>query len=207
MLINFAQVVKKYNLKVENVLHVGAHNAVEYNDYVRFGAKRIHWVEANKDTCGDLKRRLNKNINLITCAVVSDKDDDEVTFNITNNLQSSSILDLGVHKNLFPSIKYVKKEIRKTTTIDTIMADSNIVGDVDLLSMDIQGAELLALKGATQTLQRTKAIIMEYNEVEVYVGCGVITEVDDYLAPFGFKRVETGRYKDHPWGDTLFVKS
>lgn len=207
MLINFAQVVKKYNLKVENVLHVGAHNAVEYNDYVRFGAKRIHWVEANKDTCDDLKRRLNKNINLITCAVVSDKDDDEVTFNITNNLQSSSILDLGVHKNLFPSIKYVKKEIRKTTTIDTIMADSNIVGDVDLLSMDIQGAELLALKGATQTLQRTKAIIMEYNEVEVYVGCGVITEVDDYLAPFGFKRVETGRYKDHPWGDTLFVKS
>lgn len=207
MLIDFATAVKHHTLTMHNVLHVGAHTAAEHDDYIRFGAKHIHWIEANANTCKQLVKRLDKKINLVTCAVISDKDDDQVTFNITNNVQSSSILELGKHRDLFPSIRYVDKQVRKTTTIDTVMNNSNLVGDIDLLSMDIQGAELLALKGASQTLTRVKAIIMEYNEVEMYVGCGLLEQVDNYLAQFKFDRVQAGSYKDHPWGDALFIKS
>ena len=139
--------------------------------------------------------------------MVSDKDGDTVRFNITNNTQSSSILELGKHKELFPGIRYVDSETRTTSTIDTIMKNTNLDGRVDFLSIDIQGAELLALKGAVDTLERTDALLLEINEVEMYRDCALVQEVDDYLSGYGIERVETGFYKDHPWGDALYVRT
>lgn len=207
MLIDFHSAIKRYGFSVENVLHVGAYTAAEVGFYKQYGAKHIHWVEANRGLCDRLRKRLDKRLNLVTCAVVSDRDGDTVRFNITNNTQSSSILELGEHESLFPTIKYVDSEERTTSTIDTIMRDSNISGRVDFLSIDIQGAELLALKGAVDTLEKTDALLLEINEVEMYRDCALVAEVDDYLSDYGIERVETGFYKDHPWGDALYLRT
>jgi FkbM family methyltransferase len=207
MLIDFHDAIRRHGFKVENVLHVGAYTAAEIGFYQPHGARHIHWVEANRGLCERLRKRLDPKLNLVTCAVVSDRDGDTVSFNITNNTQSSSILDLGEHSNLFPGIRYVDSETRTTTTIDKIMEKTNIDGRVDFLSIDIQGAELLALKGAKETLDRTDALLLEINEVEMYKGCALVGEVDDYLSDYGIHRVETGRYRDHPWGDALYIRT
>jgi len=211
MLIDFHKAIKKYGFKVDNVLHVGAYNASELSFYKPHGARNIHWIEANKQLCVGLRKRLDSKLNLVTCAVVSDKDGDTVKFNITNNTQSSSILELGEHKVLFPGIHYVDTEIRTTSTIDTIMKNTNIDGRVDFLSIDIQGAELLALQGATETLLKTDALLLEVNEVEVYKDCALLPEIDAFLSPYGIERVETGMFSEHPfachpWGDALYIR-
>lgn len=207
MLINFNDAIRRYGFKVENVLHVGAYTAAEINLYKPHGAKHIHWVEANRGLCERLRKRLDPKLNLVTCAVVSDRDGDTVKFNITNNTQSSSILELGAHKDLFPGIRYVNSESRTTSTIDTIMENTNIDGRVDFLSIDIQGAELLALRGADDTLKKTDALLLEINEAEVYKGCALVQEIDEHLLAYGIERVETGLYKDHPWGDALYIRT
>lgn len=207
MLIDFHRAIRRYGFRVDNVLHVGAYTAAEVEFYKQYGAKRIHWVEANEGLCGRLRKRLDPKLNLVTCAVVSDRDGDTVRFNITNNTQSSSILELGRHKELFPGIRYVDSETRTTSTIDAIMKNTNLDGRVDFLSIDIQGAELLALRGAVDTLERTDALLLEINEVEMYRDCALVAEVDDYLSDYGIERVETGFYKDHPWGDALYVRT
>ena len=207
MLIDFNDAIKRHGFKVENVLHVGAYTAAEIGFYQPHGARHIHWVEANRGLCERLRRRLDPGLNLVTCAVVSDRDGDEVTFNITNNTQSSSILELGEHKDLFPGIRYVDSETRTTSTIDTIMQNTNLDGRVDFLSIDIQGAELLALRGAKETLKRTDALLLEVNESEVYEGCALVGEIDEYLSAYGIDRIETGLYKDHPWGDALYMRT
>ena len=207
MLIDFHIAIERYGFKVDNVLHVGAYTAAEIDFYKPYGARHIHWVEANRDLCRRLRTRLEPSLNKVTCAVVSDRDGDTVKFNITNNTQSSSILELGEHKDLFPTIHYVDSETRTTSTIDTIMQDTNLDGRVDFLSIDIQGAELLALRGATNTLKKTDALLLEVNQSEVYEGCALVQEIDEYLLTYGIERVETGLYKDHPWGDALYIRT
>ena len=141
-------------------------------------------------------------------AVVSDKDNDEVTFNVSNNGQSSSILELGTHKQAHPEIHYVKSYKCKTKKISTIIEENKIdMGNINFLNLDIQGAELKALKGMEDYLDKIDYIYSEVNEKELYIGCGLITEIDEYLSKFGFKRVETQMCGNTGWGDAFYIKS
>ena len=54
---------------------------------------------------------------------VSDKDNEEVVFNIGNATASSSILELELHKKHYPGIIFTDKVKMKTKTIKTIYKD------------------------------------------------------------------------------------
>jgi hypothetical protein len=51
-----------------------------------------------------------------------------------------------------------------------------------------------------------KAVFTEVNTEEVYKGCALISQIDDFLSPLGFERVETVMWKNHPWGDALYIR-
>ena len=206
MLIPLSTLVAKYDLKIENVLHLGAHTCEELDDYLQFGANNIHWIEANKKLYRKQKSRLDKKINRITCAVVSDIDGQKVDFKITSSSQSSSILKIKQHLISHPEIYEIKSQKRKTKTIDTLIKDSNLKKEIDFFNLDIQGAELLALKGATETLPRVKGIFTEVNIKEMYEGCALIHEIDDFLKTFGFVRLEKKLFGNAGWGDAFYMK-
>lgn len=69
--------------------------------------------------------------------------------------------------------------------------------------MDIQGAELHALKGMTSILKYFKHIYMEVNTKELYEGCGVLEEVTNFLHVHGFVMKDINM-TPHGWGDALF---
>lgn len=206
MLIDLKFLKQKYNISLKNILHVGAHEAEELQVYLECGAEKIHWIEANENLCNNLSLKLDKTFNKITNALVSIRDGEEVVFNISNNGQSSSLLELGEHSNLFPHIEYIDKKIKKTLTLDTILLDTNLPS-IDFLNIDIQGAELLALKGCSKNLHNINALYLEANEREVYKGCALISEIDEFLNKYNFKRMETQMWQDHPWGDAFYLKN
>jgi hypothetical protein len=45
----------------------------------------------------------------------------------------------------------------------------------------------------------------EVNRDEVYKGCPMVEELDDYLKEYGFERVET-TWDGVTWGDAFYVK-
>lgn len=208
MLIDLLQLREKYQIYPKNVLHVGAHLGEEYTLYKNLGANIVYWVEANKKLALDLKlvdRGICKNpSNKIICEVVGEKDGEIVTFNVSNNNQSSSILELGEHSQLFPDVVYCSSEQRQTKTIKTILAE-NDNPPIDFVNLDIQGAELLALKGFGD-FSTVKHIYTEINSREVYKGCALVEQIDEFLAPHGFERVETRYWNNHPWGDALYIQ-
>tara|TARA_A100000164_G_scaffold344245_1_gene343167 strand:- start:335 stop:961 length:627 start_codon:yes stop_codon:yes gene_type:complete len=208
MLIKLSDIQKKYNLNPQNVIHIGAHDGQEYNTYKAVGVKNITWIEANPEISTRLEKRFQgqNNINVIN-SLVSDKDNEEIFFNITNNEQSSSILDLGSHKNLFPDVFFTKKIRLFTKTIDTIISEFQIKDKFDFINIDVQGAELLVLKGAENTLKSARAIYTEVNTDYVYKNCALMYEIDEFLSTFGFSRVETKMWQNHPWGDALYLKN
>jgi hypothetical protein len=70
-------------------------------------------------------------------------------------------------------------------------------------NFDIQGAELLALKGGKDSLQHVDCLYLEVNDREVYIGCARVEEIDRFLSDF--TRVWT-RITPHGWGDALYVR-
>jgi len=73
---------------------------------------------------------------------------------------------------------------------DTKTLDSLVNGSVDLLKLDLQGAELHALRGATELLKRTCFVWSEMSFREIYSGQALFADVYHLLRAAGFMLVE-----------------
>ena len=201
MLIPLSQLIKKYNINFKGILHVGAHECEELNDYETVLSRdKILWVEALPHKVELCKSKF-PNIN-IENAIVSDVIEN-VTFNVSNNGQSSSILKFGLHSKYHPHVHYVDSFKGTTSLLKDILPKYDI--NYNFLNFDIQGAELKALKGMEEYLYNVDYLYTEVNNDYVYKNCALITELDEYLNKFGLIRVET-RWTDFKWGDAFYIR-
>jgi FkbM family methyltransferase len=207
MLISLDILMAKYRLDIKNILHVGAHRAEELSLYNNLGVSNVMWIEANPELYNELKERLKDDrIHSVINAVASDKNDEEVVFKVNSNTQASSIYDLGAHKKYYPEIKPAKEIKLRTKRIDKIIEemDSNI--SYDFVNLDIQGAELKALKGMGKLLSGVNYIYLEVNLISIYKKCPKLHNIDFFLAKQGFTRVEL-KLTNAFWGDAFYVKN
>jgi FkbM family methyltransferase len=203
MLISLVDLIKKYNMTIKGILHVGAHDCEElqlYEEYI--DRTKILWIDGLLDKVIANKNKY-ENL-LIEHAVISDKVEN-LKFFRSNNDQSSSIFNLGLHKKFHPWVHYIGHYDVETKKLDSILPNYNI--DYNFINLDIQGAELKALKGMESYLEKIDYIYTEVNEDYVYEGCNLITEIDDYLSKFNFKRVEVSWWEDCKWGDAFYIKN
>jgi FkbM family methyltransferase len=202
MLISLDSLMAKYNIQLKGILHVGAHECEELNTYETYlDRSRILWVEAMPAKV-DLCKSRYPNL-LIENAIVSDKVE-SVRFNIANNGQSSSFLYLGLHTTFHPEVHYVDAFTSNTSLLKDILPKYDI--PFNFINLDIQGAELRALKGMESYLSQIDYLYTEVNSDYVYMNCNLVTELDEYLAKFGLHRVETQWYGECKWGDAFYVR-
>jgi len=203
MFISLDELSKKYNIELKGILHVGAHLCEEINVYEKYLPRnKILWVEALYDKV-EISKKKYKNLQ-IEFALVSDKNE-IVNWNVSNNGQSSSILELGLHKIFHPDIYYIKSGLREAKPLRDIINKYDI--PYNFINLDIQGAELIALKGMEEYLENIDYIYTEVNCDYVYKECALITDIDNYLQNFGFIRVETFWFEDCKWGDAFYIKN
>jgi FkbM family methyltransferase len=111
-----------------------------------------------------------------------------------DNIGASSLFEINFTTNRLPSDPDygrtgVQKQIEiEGTRIDTWCEENNI-HTVDMLCMDLQGAELLALKGLGHVLHSVRAIISETCIESTYIGGSSFQEMDTYLQNYGFSYV------------------
>jgi len=202
MLIPLHELVKKYNIIFKGILHVGAHECEELKDYLKYlPMNKILWIEAIPQKVNLCKERF-PNI-LIENAVVSDKIEN-VRFNVSNNGQSSSMLDFGLHSTFHPHVHYIGYFEAETKLLKDIICNYNI--EYNFLNFDIQGAELKALKGMEEYLPKVNYVYIEVNSDYVYKDCALISEIDVYLLQFGLSRVETQWCENYRWGDAFYIR-
>lgn len=199
---DFHTLVKKYDIKFTGILHVGAHVCEEIYRYEHYLTRdKIIWVEAIPEKVNHVKS-IYPGI-IIEQAVISDKIE-LVKFNITNNAQSSSILNLGLHKTYYPHIEYIDSFQSISTTLDLVL-DKYPDIHVNFLNLDLQGVELRALRGLGDYLKNIDYLITEINDDYVYEGCCLVTELDEYLKAYDLYRVET-EMTEHHWGDSFYIR-
>jgi len=207
MLISFEEINRilvSKNIDVHGAFHIGAHECEEMGFYNRLGIQKenIVWIDAIPSKVAEA---IQKKIPNVYAAVITDKDDQEVVFNVSNNVQSSSVLEFGTHSKEHPSVVYLSKFTSKSVSIDTFFQRNGLdASKYDFWNFDIQGAELMALKGAVGSIQYAKAIYLEVNVNELYKGCGLIQEIDAFLRQYNFKRVLMS-ITQYGWGDALYI--
>ena len=87
----------------------------------------------------------------------------------------------------YPHETYVQNEVTvETTTLADVMAEDG-VEQIDLLWMDIQGAELLALKGLGEQISAVKLMHLEVEFMPIYEGQPLFGDVHAYLGEKGFR--------------------
>lgn len=203
---NIEDIFIKYNCKPIGIIHIGAHMCEEQSIYLKYvkSNDQIIWLEGNPQTYEKAKIK-NPDVNIYN-ALISNEET-YVNFIVTNNICSSSILPLKEHITIHPEVLELKRQKLKTITFEQFVIENNIdMNMYDLLVMDIQGAELMALKGMTNLLDKFKYIFLEVSLVELYEGYCLFDDMIKFLNNYNFclKAYEINKYQ---WGDAFFVKN
>jgi FkbM family methyltransferase len=202
----FAPDPNRFLRSTRGVIHVGANVGQERDLYGRYGLD-VLWIEPIPDVFA----RLAANIKGLPRQralerLVTDRDDETYEFHISNNDgESSSILDLKEHRDIYPTVDFTRTISLKSSTLATLLARENVeVARYDALVMDTQGSELLVLRGAEPVLGHFKFIKTEVPDFEAYAGCAKLEDIERFLLERGYVEVSRNCFASRSAGGNYY---
>lgn len=197
--------------RCKGIVHVGANLGQERELYASFDLN-VLWIEPIPEVFSRLQKSIATTPKQkAVCALVTDENDREYEFNLSNNDgASSSIFDLSEHRKLWPEVTFTRKiTLRSATLSDLLKREQIDLGNYDAMVMDTQGSELLVLKGALSLLKEFRFIKTEVADFESYKGCCQLSEIDKFLVAHGFRRIAkrefAGRVGTGSYFDVLYA--
>lgn len=203
------EICQRHRVSPRGIVHVGAHYAEERDAYRRLGVRDVYWIEADPQHLPQLQAQIAYEPgHRAIQACLADVDGQTCNLFRTNNHgESSSILPMATHRDHFQHIRVVDQTALQTVTFASLVRRHKLSLDgMDFLVMDVQGAELMALRGFGDVLQRFSGIFLEVNVESLYMGCALLPEIDDYLGQFNFSRRET-LLTNKRYGDALYLRT
>jgi FkbM family methyltransferase len=203
MLISVNELKRVYGVRARGILHVGAHEAEELEDYRAQGWGPVIWVEMLPEKAKHLQKRFDGDPdNIVLQAACWDKDGEEMPLFRADNGQSSSLLKPLDHLVEHPHVHFEQPATIRTARLDTILpADASF----DFINFDVQGSELKAVRGLGHHIDHVKWAYLEINERPLYAGCVLLPDLDAYMRDRGFARIATRMCEDYGWGDALYL--
>ncbi len=226
------QIINNNRISVDVIYDCGSRDALDGIElYKNLNAKEIHVFECNPPSVEICKQNLEKYLDcksenfawFLNNFAISDQVGEidflpidttkTVTPHPNGNPGASSIFKAN---GKYKKETYIQELIKvSVTTLNKYTEQRNVP---DLLWMDLQGAELLALKGANKILKDVKIIHLEISFREMYHGQCLYWELDDFLKRNNFKQIsiDIGRWpkwfylykilKTGPWlGNAIYI--
>jgi FkbM family methyltransferase len=191
--------LKKNNISPKVILDIGARDMEESIFFSKkYPNSKIISFECNPNTLEICRNKIVgiENIQLIDKAVNEidgtcffypiNKEKTITTWNDGNQGASSLFLSNGD----YPYESYVQDKVTvECVRLDTILTELNI-NEVDLIWMDLQGAEMLALKSLGKFLKNVRVIYTEVEMNPIYTGQCLFKDVDSYLIDNNFEFID-----------------
>ncbi len=169
------------------LIDVGAHRG----DFTDMVSKHAHigtavLVEPIPELAHHLQEKFKRHGYRILNCSLSDKAD-LVEFEVNEATATSSLLK--IHRDM-PELAHVRlgnpRPIKsQTRTLDEVVSEAGL-DHVDLLKIDVQGAEHLVLQGGCETLKITSLIWIEVSFKPLYERAGTFFEIHEMLCSSGF---------------------
>lgn len=200
--ISFKALVKAFGIKPCTVVHCGAGLVEEAEIYNHANFGPVYWIEAHPDIFEEATKLLARfpNQKIIEAALWDECID--VKMNVASNLGSSSLLKSHLHTEIFPEISFRESVTLETKRLDEIQIT---IDSGSLLIMDLQGAELKALKGALRILPKFNYLYIEVAELELYKGAPQIKEIVDFLYS-DFQLADWQISEKYGYGNLFFIR-
>jgi FkbM family methyltransferase len=133
--------------------------------------------------------------------LLSDKDNIEIKFYQNNLFFGGNSYYKEYDNNIFPESNYC---LKKSITLDTIVKEKNFPLP-DLIKIDVQGAELDIIKGASNTLKYCKYLIVELQDVNYNIGAPLAPTTIKYLENNGWILIVSKFSNNGPDSDYCFL--
>jgi FkbM family methyltransferase len=133
--------------------------------------------------------------------LLSDKDNVDIKFYQNDMLFGGNSYYKEYDNDIFPESNYI---IKKSKTLDTIVKEKELPLP-DLIKIDVQGAELDVLKGATNTLSNCKYLIVELQDINYNQGAPLAPITIKYLENNGWILMASKFSDNGPDGDYCFI--
>lgn len=183
-----------------------AHNIEQH-----YGIRRGVFIEPQPDRCAELRAKFpGPQYSVYQYALGDESKTCEM--DVLRWDYSSSLLP--VKRDLPNVTALVDLDVRekidcRVVTLDEVMAEAHWDEPIDLLKVDVQGAELMVFRGAPETLARARFVYAEVSFTPLYEGSCVFSDVYEFLRSRGFRLLalrEGFRGKDGELlqGDALF---
>ncbi|MBI1840938.1 MAG: FkbM family methyltransferase [Verrucomicrobia bacterium] len=192
---------------IRTVMDIGAHKG-EFTDLALdyFQPAKVWMVEAIPDLAANLSSRYS---NRPQCAVIHaaiTAQSGDVTFRVNSHLASSSLLPVAPAAAECVGKKF--EEERRITvpglSLDDLFTERRI-DSMDLMKVDIQGAERFLIQGGQQALRRVSILSMEVLFERLYEGCALFGELHAALIPLGFHLFGFHGWRRGPGGFLLYA--
>ena len=205
MVFDLKSLVKKYDMNIRDIIHVGGHFGQEIPLYREINPScAIQIFEPHPETFKTLQNNISgiAHIECYNIALGSEKSVMKMYCETNNAGQSNSLLEPQLHATQYPNIQFHSTVDVLVDTLDSF----DLYESYNFMSLDVQGFELEVLKGSVNTLMNVDYIITEVNNAPLYKNCCMIEEIDQFLSTRGFSRVETD-WIGGTWGDAFYIKN
>ena len=205
------------------VIELGARDCYDSIHLANFFKCHVHAFEANPSAVEFCREHIKNNPNITLYPVAVGDYNGKVKFHAVNldkyrNIGASSIFEFDMSEQIQPpEVLAAGDEIQYQVEVDIVRLDSQDI-DPDAVFMDIQGAELMALKGLGDKINNVKLIALETQYHSCYLGGPVFDDIDTFLKDKGFtiahcKQTGTNTPPEVPnpprefWFDLLYVRA
>jgi FkbM family methyltransferase len=171
------------------VVDAGANRGAFTDAFLRLHQpERIVLVEAIPDLAMKLQARYENDRRIsVVSAALSDRNG-EAQFEINRSEASSSLLPIDPRNSAwFARDLSVANSISVMTLTLPELMNRQQLGKIDLLKLDLQGAERLVLSGGAEVLDRVCVIYTEVFFERLYAGAWLFWELNEFLSGRGFK--------------------
>lgn len=120
--------------------------------------------------------------------------------------KSSSLLAPDKHSEEVDFIRFDQLIKVKTVTINNF-CKSYGVDIIDIIHIDVQGAELMVLKGSAEYIRKIKVIWMEVSRIKYYKGQPLANDIEDFMKMNNFvliKNTLKNKQGDHLYLSRLY---
>jgi FkbM family methyltransferase len=189
------------------IIDCGAHDGADSVQLAKVLDGTVYAFEPVPELFGRLVHRA-RNDSRVRCVPMALSDrDGTAAFNVSSGGSdaSGSLLPPTGHLDQHPDVRFEHPIEVQTRTLETWARESS-VASIDVMWLDMQGAELMMLQAAQGVLGSVRAIHTEVSLTEIYAGGVLYPELRAFLEERGF-RVHTEAIPEG-WsaGTVLFVR-
>lgn len=192
---------------VNIILEIGSRDALQSIEFSKlFPKAKIYAFECyppNIKKCIDNTKNY-KNIEIIPKAIFNKTG--KMTFYPTSrNIGAGSLFKITKEYGsdcIFPQEEIIVDTIRIST-----WAKEKGIEKIDLVWIDLQGAEYQAFRGMGKFLYNIQAIYTEVENKELYINQKLMKDVTRLLSKKGFSLLQYNKVSKHLWGNAIYINN